>query len=216
MPSLPRGGVPLPRACLCFLPATKPPAEQSSAGQSSGGALLGARPHPRCWLSTLGGFGVRRSAREGGDGKRCRNTICANFFFLLKSNFFNLNTFKAKKKKIPSSGCQFQKVSRRSGVGAGRGIGGGVGGAGPLSSNQPAGAQTHPGRPAPSSARALTPRRSPTPPPPFPPPSGVSSGPGFPGRGSSAAGLPSLLMHGLPPRRFFLGLPPPPLCSRCH
>lgn len=27
-----------------------------------------------------GGFGVRSSAREEGEGRRCRNTICANFF----------------------------------------------------------------------------------------------------------------------------------------
>lgn len=94
---------------------------------------------PRRWLSIhLGSFGVRRRAREEGDGRRCRNTICANFFLFLKSSFFNVNTFKAKKKKNPSSRRQFQKVSRRSGVGAGRGTGGGVGGAGAPSCRQPA------------------------------------------------------------------------------
>ena len=79
---------------------------------------------PRRWLSILlGGFGVRRRAREEGDGRRCRKTICANFFFFLKSSFFNVNTFKAKKKKkISAQGVSFRKFHGGAAWGLGAGL----------------------------------------------------------------------------------------------
>lgn len=94
-------------------------------------------------------------------------------------------------------------------MGAGREIGGGVGGAGAFLLHPacwrliPAG----PHYPTPQlQARALTHRRSPTPP---PAPSRDWDGPGFSGRGGSAARLPRLTVHGLPPQRSFLCLPRP-------
>lgn len=65
---------------------------------------------------------MRRRAREEGDGRRCRNTICANFFLFLKSSFFNVNTFKAKKKKIPAQGVSFRKFHGEAAWGLGAGL----------------------------------------------------------------------------------------------
>ena len=167
---------------------------------------------------------MRRRAREEGDGRRCRNTICANFFLFLKGSFFNVNTFKAKKKKKNSSSrCQFQKVSRRSGVGAGRGTGGSVGGAGAPSCLQPAWtlcpadhppSPSRPALPFPGSpftcARTDTQALTETAPPKPASASRAWDCPGSRGWGSAAARLPGFLVPGLPPQLSFLCFSRPP------
>lgn len=63
-----------------------------SPGQRAADSLGSPSARPRGLLRNLpGGSGVRSSAREEGEGRRCRNTICANFF--LKSYFFQFKYF---------------------------------------------------------------------------------------------------------------------------
>lgn len=81
------GAAPRSLAALRCLQATKP-----RPGPARAGALGGPSPRPCGLLRILaGGFGVRRSAREEGEGRRYRNTICANFS--LKSYFFQFKYF---------------------------------------------------------------------------------------------------------------------------
>lgn len=104
----PRGGCRRSWAALRCLQATKSPPGPAPAG-ARGGPSPAPSARPCGWLRILPwGFGVRSRARGGGGGEEMQKYHLCQFF--LKSYFFNLNTFKAKKKKNPSSGCQFQKL----------------------------------------------------------------------------------------------------------
>lgn len=91
------GGCGCSRAGLRCLRATKSPpwpAPAAPAELRRGPPRRPASSLRRVQDSSWGFWG--ETQRAVGEGKRCRNTICANFF--LKVFFLNLNTFKATNK----------------------------------------------------------------------------------------------------------------------